>query len=228
MCGYYLKGSEVLTQYTEDGCNMINHNVFFYFPDYFISFSDMRFGRNVARTIFEYYRFTNVLVIPMYTELSTRKGRPKTHRPRTRRRISPEVKPRPKTTRTNAPISYNDLSIRYESCSSNEGSPVRYGGHHGYGFGTRQTGNIYMNNDQFSLLAIQASKFNQLDFSSEFKSLPKIKTAQTVSSHMRTIDTTVTVAPKPCLSIIDFNQITRGGLEKATRRSDEAKGKGKM
>lgn len=28
MCGYYLKGSEVLTQYTEDGCNNItNHYV---------------------------------------------------------------------------------------------------------------------------------------------------------------------------------------------------------
>lgn len=173
----------------------------------------MRFGRNVARSIFEYYRFTNVLIIPMYTQLSTRKGRPKTHRPRTRRRISPDTRPRPKTTRTGAPISYNDLSIRYESCSSNEeGSPVRYGGGH-HGFGTRQTGNIYMNQDQFSLLAIQSAKFSQLDFTAEPRALPKIKTASSEMTRM------TVVAPKPCLSIIDFNQITIGGLEMATRRS---------
>lgn len=165
----------------------------------------------------------------MYVELSTRKGRPKTHRPRVRRRISPDIRARPKTTRTNAPISYNDLSIRYDSCSSNEGSPIRYGGHHGYGFGTRQTGNIYMNNDQFSLLAIQSSKFNNLDFSNEFKAqvFPKIKTAMATSSHMRTIDT-VSVPPKPCLSIIDFNQITRGGLDQATKRYNESKAKAKL
>lgn len=160
----------------------------------------------------------------MYTELSTRKGRPKTHRPRARRRISPDTRPRPKTTRTGAPISYNDLSIRYESCSSNEeGSPVRYGGGH-HGFGTRQTGNIYMNQDQFSLLAIQSAKFSQLDFNGAavgndatlLRCLPKIKTAAAASEMTKM---TVVTAPKPCLSIIDFNQITRGGLEMATKRS---------
>ena len=183
----------------------------------------------------------------MANEISTRKGRPKTHHARSRRRISPEVKPRPKTTRTNAPISYNDLSIRYDSSTSNEGSPVRYGIYNGYGFGTRQTGNIYMNNDQFSLLAIQSSKFNNLDFSNDItiippstmstmtagggttlsttQFLPKIKTAMTASSAntnnlltRQTDAAQVTIAPKPYLSIIDFNQITRGGLEQATKK----------
>lgn len=65
---------------------------------------DMRFGRNVTRTIFEYYRFTNVLAIPLMTEIHPRKGRPKTHRPRGRSRVKQEVKLRPKTTRINAPI----------------------------------------------------------------------------------------------------------------------------
>lgn len=189
----------------------------------------MRFGRNVVRSLFEYYRFTNVLVIPMMTELGTRKGRPKTHQPRRRRRrITPEVKPRPKTTRANAPISYNDLSIRYDS-SDDEGSPIRCGVYHGYGFGTRQTGNIYMNNDQFSLLAIQSAKFNNLDFSNDIRTqfLPKIKTAMTASStNNRTIET-LNVPPKPYLSIIDFNQITRGGLEQATKKCSHNKSNNK-
>lgn len=84
----------------------------------------MRLGRNVCRTFLEYYRFTNVLPTPLVPELSSRKSRPKTHRSRSR--IRNEVKPRPKTTRVYAPITYKDLSINYDSGSSNEGSPVRY------------------------------------------------------------------------------------------------------
>lgn len=41
---------------------------------------------------------------------------------------------------------------------------------------------------------------------------------------MRTIET-VNVPPKPCLSIIDFNQITRGGLEQATKQFHDNKSK---
>lgn len=185
----------------------------------------MRFGRNVTRTIFEYYRFTNVLAIPLMTEINPRKGRPKTHRPRGRSRVKQEVKLRPKTTRINAPISYTDLSIRYDSESSNDGSPIRYG-QYGYGFGTRSSGNIYMNHDQFSLLAIQSSKFNNLDFSNEFKgpALPKIHaTVTTTTNYIKNGCETLNVPPKPCLSIIDFNQLTRGGLEQATKKFNEEK-----
>lgn len=199
----------------------------------------MRFGRNVARTLFEYYRFTNVLNIPMVAELKPRKGRPKTHRSRTRRRVKPDVRPRPRTTRTNAPISYTDLGMgmHSESSSSNEGSPVRYG------FGARGNANIYMNvlpndpkQDQFSLLAIQSSKFNNLDFTTnEFKhlNLPKSKQSMVVAKdgpasvltapiRLFSDVTTVNVAPKPYLSIIDFNQLTRGGLERATAKKAAA------
>lgn len=84
----------------------------------------MRLGRNVCRTLLEYYRFTNVLPAPLVPEISSRKSRPKTHRSRSR--VRNEVKPRPKTTRVYAPITYKDLSINYDSGSSNEGSPVRY------------------------------------------------------------------------------------------------------
>lgn len=185
----------------------------------------MRFGRNVARTFFEYYRFTNVLAIPMVNEMSSRKGRPKTHRPRGRSRIRSEVQTRPKTTRVYAPISYTDLSIRYDSSTSNEGSPVRHT-HFGYGFGTRSSGNIYMNQDQFSLLAIQQSKFNNLDFTTNechhsITELPKLKVpCSTATKRQADI---LNVPPKPSLSIIDFNQLTRGGLEMARKRLNEEK-----
>lgn len=205
----------------------------------------MRFGRNIARTFLEYYRFTNILNIPMVSELKPRKGRPKTHRSRNRRRVKPDVKPRPRTTRTNAPISYTDLGINYDSSTSNEGSPVRYG------FGSRGNANIYMNVlpqdtklDQFSLIAIQSSKFNSLAFTTnEFRqmSLPKPTTPAskqqnqlmasnkdgavsvlTAPTRLFNDVTTVNIAPKPYLSIIDFNQLTRGGLERATARKSTA------
>lgn len=192
----------------------------------------MRFGRNVVRTLFEYYRFTSVLAIPMSTQLRTRrKGRPKTHGGRgrsRRRRISPDIQPRPKTTREHAPISYNDLYIRgYESGSSPEASPVRNaaGGHQGRGFGARQSKNIYMSNpDQFSVLTLPTSKFSQFDYSNEFR-LPKLQpTTHAMGGSGMHQETTLAqdkmnvVTPKPYLSIIDFNQITRGGLERATQR----------
>lgn len=204
---------------------------------HFFFFLDMRFGRNVVRSLFEYYRFTNVLAVPMYTQLRTRrKGRPKTHRERgrSRRRISPNVQPRPKTTRENAPISYNDLFIRgYDSGSSVEASPVRYAGYNQSRQSTKNT-HAY-NQDQFSLLTIQASKFSQLDFSNEFR-LPKLNQSKNISyapiiqpnTRFETINPTSlvndkinVVTPKPYLSIIDFNQITRGGLDRATQKSNE-------
>lgn len=201
---------------------------------------DMRFGRNVVRSLFEYYRFTSVLAIPMYTQLSThRKGRPKTHRERgrSRRRISPTVQPRPKTTRENAPISYNDLFIRgYDSGSSVEASPVRYA-HYNQGRRTTKTTTHLANQDQFSLLTIQESKFSQLDFTNEFR-LPKLRQiTKPPNTRPDTINNATSlgsdkmniVTPKPYLSIIDFNQITRGGLERATQRCNEKRlGKHKL
>lgn len=209
----------------------------------------MRFGRNVARSLFEYYRFTNVLCVPMYAQMGSRRtGRPRTHHGRSRNRyISPDMRPRPRTTRAHAPISYTDLCMRsgYESggdeLSSVDGSPARP-----RGFGARQQGNIYMAQqqqqqqqhaqqypDQFSLLTIQASKFSQLDFSHGHGAggggggggatdlrLPRIRFAAGASSFGGAVpNETMSVAvPKPSLSIIDFNQITRGGLERASRR----------
>lgn len=188
----------------------------------------MRLGRNLGRTFLEYYRFINVLPICPTRELTTKRsgGRPKTHRPRARSKARSEThhsSTRPKTTRACAPISYKDLAKCYES-DSNEGSPVRYN-YMSYGFGTRATGNIYMvNQDQYSLCNIQASKFSALDFSGEFKgTAPTTKATVNVKASGYKSDgeqqNHVKIAPKPYLTIIDFNQLTRGGLERAKGKS---------
>lgn len=187
----------------------------------------MRLGRNLGRTFLEYYRFINVLPICPTRELSNKRsgGRPKTHRPRARSKARSETHQttRPKTTRVNAPISYKDLSKCYES-DSNEGSPVRYN-YMSYGFGTRATGNIYMmNQDQYSLGNIQASKFSALDFSGEFKGAANttkgaVKATPSGYKSDGEQQNHVKIAPKPYLTIIDFNQLTRGGLERAKGKS---------
>lgn len=192
----------------------------------------MRFGRNIVRTLLQYYRFTNVLNFPLVNEIKTKKHRPKTHRSRSRVRArtrhdhqSQTVKLRPKTTRAYAPISYNDLELLRDSSTSNECSPVRSG------FGSRLTKNIFLDintvpdqhNDQYSLLSIQTSKFKHLEFSD-----PKtLKPAKTVIEDVpKPIDDMlVNIPPKPSLSIIDFNQLTRGGLEQAKRYASQNRGR---
>ncbi|XP_038115746.1 cytosolic carboxypeptidase 6 isoform X2 [Culex quinquefasciatus] len=191
-CGYYLNDTNILTQYTEDGY--------------------MRIGRNLARTFLEYYRFTNILPIPPVDELRPRKGRPRTHRPRARSRTRSEVRLRPKTVRTHAPISYTDLSICYDSSTSNEGSPIRYMYSSYGGFRMRALGPP----DQYSLSNIQAARFSNLDFSSDFRFKVTPKPKMAAAEHKMPPIEMVSVPPKPCLTIIDFNQLTRGGLEEAT------------
>uniref|UniRef100_A0A1B0DQG4 Peptidase M14 domain-containing protein n=1 Tax=Phlebotomus papatasi TaxID=29031 RepID=A0A1B0DQG4_PHLPP len=209
MCGFFLKGTQTMTQYTDDGCK-------FKLEISFLDFRDMRLGRNLARTFLEYYRFINVLPVPLASEIRSKRGRPKTHCARARSRIRREVQTRPKTTRTYAPISYKDLSVCYDSDTSYEGSPIR-STYHGYGFGTRSTGNIYLNQDQFSLLHIQSSKFNTLDFSNELRPRASTKSPPRIRTAFNRNDDNVTLPPKPYLTIIDFNQLTRGGLEQAAK-----------
>lgn len=190
----------------------------------------MRYGRNIVRTLLEYYRFTNVLSIGMVNELKSKKERPKTHRSRSRIRHSQMIKPRPKTTRAYAPISYNDLELlRDNSSTSNECSPTRSG------FGSRLTRNIYLDinaipdnqkPDQYSLLSIQMSKFKNLDFGdlkpTKKKKEPKKVEQEKCDAPIYSDEILVNIPPKPSLSIIDFNQLTRGGLEQAKRIASQS------
>lgn len=181
------------------------------------------------RTLLQYYRFTNVLNIPLVSELKAKKQRPRTHRSRSKVRQSHILKPRPKTTRSHAPISYTDLELlRDNSSTSNECSPVRSG------FGSRITKNIYLDidampdhhrPDQYSLLSIQTSKFKHLEFGDPNASKPTKVASEDISKNAD--DVLVNIPPKPSLSIIDFNQLTRGGLEQAKRSACQNKGRSK-
>lgn len=182
----------------------------------------MRLGRNLGRTFLEYYRFINVLPISPPRELTSRRGRPRTHRQRNRSKARAETQltARPKTTRVNAPISYKDLSKCYES-DSNEGSPMR-NSYLGYGFGTRGTANIYLKEDQYSLCNIKSSKFSALDFSGAAAATTGKDTLPGRGNYPRNAreeGEQIRIPPKPYVTIIDFNQLTRGGLERAKGKS---------
>lgn len=169
----------------------------------------------------------------MTTELKSKKQRPKTHRSRSRMRLKHSPKPRPKSTRERAPISYTDLELqRDSSVTSNEGSPTRSG------FGSRVNKNIYfdvsaandvLKNDQYSLLSIQASKFNHLEFN-ELKPSKKLKPqteekSTSISNKLKMDPLFISIPPKPSLTIIDFNQLTRGGLDEAKRSKSQKRTK---
>lgn len=205
----------------------------------YIYILDYRCGRNLGRTFLQYYRFINVLPVPILPEVQQkRKNRPRTHHSRSRSKSRYEVKPRPKTTRSHAPISYMNLSISYESgnegyggagggYSSDEGgfSPYRcvapgsshFSGSRNYrrsmGSSTTHT------HDQFSLLNLSGKSIKQDGFHYHNESEKRHKTAS--SAKTVAFDLPVNVPPKPYLSIIDLNQLTRGSLKHTVGSFDD-------
>lgn len=175
----------------------------------------MKVGRNLARALLEYYRFTSILPIPPLNEiLSKRKGRPKTHRPS--RKFKNIYPIRPRTTRENAPINYTDLSIYYDSDTSAEySSPARYPFHSHFMLQHHRLRYHQSQNDPFSVSML---KLGNLELSP--KSKKKKKTTSVVSDPAASKEM-VSTPTKPYLSIIDFNMLTRGGLEEATSKSPE-------
>jgi len=174
----------------------------------------MKVGRNLARSILEYYRFTNMLPIPLLSDiLSTRKGRPKTHRPR--RKFKNIYPTRPKTTRENAPINYTDLSICYDSDTSAEySSPVRYPFHSNF---MLQHNRLRLHQIQQDPFSISQLKLGNLELSPKGKRKKKQQEIEATQAKLEA----VTTPPKPYLSIIDFNMLTRGGLDEAVLNSPE-------
>lgn len=178
----------------------------------------MKVGRNLARALLEYYRFTSILPIPPLNEiLSTRKGRPKTHRPS--RKFKNIYPLRPKTTRENAPINYTDLSIYYDSDTSAEySSPARYPFHSHFMLQHNRLRYQQGNLDPYSLSTF---KLGNLELSPKNKKKKKKKPELAISEMYPCTSDVVNNPPKPYLSIIDFNMLTRGGLEEATSRSPD-------
>lgn len=177
----------------------------------------MKVGRNLARALLEYYRFTNILPIPPLNEmlLTKRKGRPKTHRQN--RKFKNIYPSRPKTHRENAPLNYTDLSIYYDSDTSAEySSPARYPFHSHFMLQHNRLRYAQSQQDPFSISSL---KLGNLELSPKNKK--KKKPTSTVSETAPSKSELVVSVPKPYLSIIDFNMLTRGGLEEATSRSPE-------
>lgn len=175
----------------------------------------MKVGRNLARSLLEYYRFTSILPIPPLNEImSKRKGRPKTNR--TNRKFKNIYSNRPKTTRENAPINYTDLSIYYDSDTSAEYSlPARYPFHSNFMLQHSRL-RYAQAHDPFSLSCL---KHGNLEVSPKAKRKQQRKSvpSETYPSKSEVVNT----PPKPYLSIIDFNLLTRGGLDEATNKSPE-------
>ncbi|KAM7361346.1 cytosolic carboxypeptidase 6 isoform 2-T2 [Cochliomyia hominivorax] len=201
MGGFYLKDGKTVALYNEEG--------------YY------RCGRNLARTFLQYYRFINVLPVNPPTDVRQKKRRPRTHHSRSRSKTRYEVKPRPKTTRCYAPISYTNLSICYDSGgSSDEGGfspnrPLAPGSSHFSGYrnyrrvASSTLPSIQTPHDQFSLLRLKSGKFD-LTPDSPF---PEYGRKSTSPEKQIKFELPVNVPPKPYLSIIDLNQLTRGSLK---------------
>ncbi|EDW67584.1 cytosolic carboxypeptidase 6 isoform X2 [Drosophila virilis] len=202
MAGHYLRDGKTIALYNEDGYH--------------------RVGRNVARTLLQYYRFINVLAVPLVSEMrlqGKRRGRPRTHHSRSRSRTRYEVKPRPKTTRCHAPIAYTNLSICYDSAggggvSSDEGGfsptrppiPIAPGSScfSGYRNHRRAVTASCAHHDQYSLGLSEPGACSRRKRAAAAGPLTIELGAPTLG---------VSVPPKPYLSIIDLNQLTRGSLK---------------
>jgi hypothetical protein len=219
MNGYLIKGTTIPTSYTEADCKFIA--IFFEISNLIRqTFSDMKIGRNLARALLEYYRFTNILPIPPLNEiLCKRKGRSKTNRPK--RKFKYEFKQKQKIDRPSAPINYTDLGICYDSDTSYEGgSPVRYPFHSNILLYQNRLNRYAHMSDHFSLSNLSRSKSGNLDtaFEGQQKRKSKGKTVSMISGETEASSKVdiINIPPKPYLSIIDFNLLTRGGLEEAT------------
>lgn len=178
-------------------------------------------GRNIARTLLQYYRFINVLHVPMVSEIITkRKVRSKTNLPKSNSKIHFAIPVRPKTTRNYAPISYNDLSICYECISSDEAcSPIRQS------FVNRT--NILPklpNPDNLSMMSIKSSKFDKLILIEAEQKLRTITNKNDFSGCQNSdLDQEEAyIGTKQYLSIIDFNKLTRSSIEKAVTNSKKS------
>ncbi|XP_037946939.1 cytosolic carboxypeptidase 6-like isoform X2 [Teleopsis dalmanni] len=194
--GHYLRDGKTIALYTEDG--------------YY------RCGRTLVRTLLQYYRFINVLAVPVPPDIRQKhKNRPRTHQSRSRSKTRYEVKPRPQTTRYYAPISYMNISINYDSCgSSDEGgfSPLRPKGPGCSHFsGYRSIGRH--DPEQFTLPIINTKRYDTLNQPHEgFYKGSRSIAEKTIKLPTHIYEPSVNMPPKPYLSIIDLNQLTRGSL----------------
>lgn len=160
--------------------------------------------------------------MPLPTDARQKKRRSRGHHSRSRSKTRYEVKPRPKATRSSAPISYTNLSICYDSGgSSDEGGfspsrPIAPGSSHFSGYrnyrrvASCNVAHSQQHQDNLSLLRIKSGKFD-LAHNHSLQDCPARRSGQSPEKQTR-FELPVNVPPKPYLSIIDLNQLTRGSL----------------
>lgn len=201
-----------MTSYTEVDCKSYDTDIFNGLSDFV---SDMKIGRNLARSLLEYYRFTNILPIPPLKEiLCKRKGRSKNKNQR--RKFRYELKPRSKSSRPYAPINYTDLSIYCDSDTSCELSPIRSSYQRNFVAYQNRLNRYNFLTD----LSLPCLKTLGRESDSEFIEARKIKKKKALSTLSDLTGATskveiINTPPKPYLSIIDFNLLCRGSLEEA-------------
>lgn len=202
---------------------------------------DYRCGRNLARTFLHYYRFINVLPMPLTKEIkSGKKRRSKSrHQSRSRRHQRYVVEPRPTTTRSYAPISYTNLSICYDdsggsSILDSSYTPLRnyrmapgsshFSGHQKTFMPTTVALTSYppLNDQYLSFLRLRGTGHHDYYSTSGFGSSHYQQARQRSTHSMErhrpqtsagTDQVAITVPPRPYLSIIDLNQLTKGSFQ---------------
>ncbi|KAJ8930881.1 hypothetical protein NQ314_016301 [Rhamnusium bicolor] len=155
-------------------------------------FKDMRCGRNLVRTFLEYYHNIGAIPIQIATEIGNKKPRPRTNQ--IRRRNKNRYQKRPLTGRTQALLHFKNLNINYDSETSIEDYTYSY-----------------------------RNSSPQRTFEKISEQLNLRKTAVGGGDNVQKLcrngsppPTTYVVLPEPSLSIIDFNVISRGDIEKVS------------
>lgn len=211
---------------------------------------DYRCGRNLARTFLHYYCFINVLPMPLTKELKTKgRRRPKTHQSQSQRHRRYEVQPRPVTIRCHAPISYTNLSICYDdsgasSIMDSNYSPLRsygvapvsghFSGHHKTTTTPTTPALISyppLNEHYLNLLRLRGTVNPDYYNTSGYKNTYYTQHLRQRSTHSveryrpQTSaggeEVAITVPPRPYLSIIDLNQLTRGSFSTSKGGSNQ-------
>lgn len=160
--------------------------------------------------------------MPLVSEMrqqGKRRGRPRTHHSRSRSRTRYEVKPRPKTTRCHAPIAYTNLSICYDSAGGGGGGVGGVSSDEG-GFSPTRPTPIAPGSSCFSgyrnyRRAVTAScgHHDQYSLGTSEPAAGSRHKRRAAAAAAAALPIDVPVPPKPYLSIIDLNQLTRGSLK---------------
>ncbi|XP_032686255.1 cytosolic carboxypeptidase 6 isoform X2 [Odontomachus brunneus] len=163
-----------------------------------------RLGRNLARVFLEYYKLTGLIPSGLPDQPSNRR----TRQSRQRHRLPRE--PRPRTIRTPATL---HLASIYEYFREEAAEPLpsaRYRSMSGTRMGQPGTGIA----SETGTTGVGGCRSRSYRFRSPGAPLDRVQSLTTGRSAAA-----ATVAAEPRLTIIDFNQLTRGGLELATSRN---------